>query len=86
MSDFRVWCPDYGHEEDDAMHIRDAYDHAAAAREWAERYERQNAEYPIADGGCVVVMVQRAGEGAQAFTVSGYAQPAYTENAIREMP
>lgn len=32
MSDFRVWCPDYGHEEDDAMHIRDAYDHAAAAR------------------------------------------------------
>lgn len=48
--------------------------------------ERQNAEYPIADGGCVVVMVHRAGEGAQAFNVSGYAQPAYTASSIREMP
>ncbi|MCW8021904.1 hypothetical protein [Pseudomonas aeruginosa] len=24
MSDYRVWCPDYGQEEEDAMHIRDS--------------------------------------------------------------
>ncbi|MBD9573786.1 hypothetical protein IB260_00565 [Pseudomonas sp. PDM23] len=86
MSDFLVWCPDYGHEEDDAMHVRDSYDHAAAAREWAERYEQRNADYNIANGECVTVMVHRLGEDTQAFAVSGYAQPVYTATAIREQP
>ncbi|WP_315809411.1 hypothetical protein [Pseudomonas sp. C9-3] len=86
MSDFRVWCPDYGQEEDDATHIRNSYDHACAAREWAEEYERRNADYNIANGECVTVMVHRIGEGTQAFAVSGYAQPTYTATPIREQP
>lgn len=86
MSDFLVWCPEYDHDEEDAMHIRDAYDHAAAAREWAKRYERQNAEYPIADGECVEVMVHRVGAETIAYAVSGWAEPTYTASRAKEQP
>lgn len=82
MSDFMVWCPDYGQEEEDAMHVRDSYDHAAAARDWAEKYEQSNADYNIANGECVTVKVHRLGGDTQTFAVSGYAQPAYTATAI----
>ncbi len=82
MSDYRVWCPDYGQEEEDAMHIRDSYDHAAAACDWAEQYERRNADYSIADGGCVTVIVHRLRGDTQTFAVSGYARPTYSATAI----
>lgn len=78
MSDFMVWCPDYDQEQEDGLHIIDAYDHADAAKTWAERYEQRNADYPIASGTCVEVMVLRLGEEpARPYIVCGEARPYY---------
>ena len=84
MSDFMVWCIDYGQDQGDGLHIKDAYDHAYAAKEWAERYEARNAEYPIASGTCVSVEVLRIGEDHSIeYVVCGEARPHYYANRSR---
>ena len=79
MSDFMVWCLDYGQEQEDGMHIKDAFDHRHAATQWASRYENKQAEWPIASGGVVTVKVLRLGEsGPLEYFVDGECVPSYS--------
>jgi hypothetical protein len=81
---FLVWCPKYGQSVDDACEIT-AMDDGDAAEEWAERYEREDTDYPILNGQDVTVRVRDIETGTETvFVVSGEIIPSYSAVRITE--
>lgn len=77
-TDFRVWCPERGHEgpeDGDRVH---SYSAESAATDWAYRDDYQS-DYSIVQGNSVDVSVQRAdGTGPiERFRVRGETERVY---------
>jgi hypothetical protein len=82
MSEYRVWCPERGQNSSDARRI-EAFDAEEAAELWAERDDRNSAEYSIVAGEDVVVCVRCPDGKVSRWRVSGESVPNYI---AREAP
>ena len=81
---FLAWCPEYGQDAEDGIEIT-VFDDGEAAEEWAERYEREDTDYPILNGQDVTVRVRDIKTGIETvFAVSGEIIPSYSAARITE--
>lgn len=78
MKHYLVWCPDYDQARSEAKRIP-AFHESQAVEAWAEKSDRESAEYAIVSGGETTVMVAEDEEGSEAiaFVVFGEAEPTY---------
>ena len=78
MNAYLVWCPDDGETEDGAMPII-AFDPENAVTIWAEKGDYDSAEFSIAKGNSVNVLVRRADKSDEPmrYEVSGEFEPVY---------
>lgn len=75
---YKVWCPDYGQNVEDAIVI-EAISEDFAAQLWADWYDFKSAEYCIVRGSPAAVKVQKVGEDViYDFTVTGETVRQYT--------
>lgn len=83
MKPYLVWCPELGQTQDDA-YLTDAVDVRAAACEWARKHDEATAEYRIARGDDIAVIVAEAGtpERKIEFIVSGERVPRYSARVV----
>ena len=83
MAKFLVWRPDYGGTRDDAREV-EAYDMGEAAEKWADKYDRDSAEYLIVGGQDAELMVELVGGNGKAYKyiVSGDAVPSYRARMV----
>jgi hypothetical protein len=58
---YKVWCPDYGSEEDDYVAVT-ASDPQTAAEKWAAHRDHSSADYLIVGGQDVEVHVRVDGD------------------------
>jgi hypothetical protein len=83
MKRYLVWCPEYdqGPEDGVSMDACNAYD---AAEKWADRSDRQSADYAITRGDSVEVIVRFLSTGSQrTFRVHGESVPVYTATELK---
>ena len=85
---YKVWWPEHGQTEEDAL-IFEGFDHEHAAAEWAEWYDHFSCDYSIVGGQEAVVKVLREGEmnpknvlvtGQLSRTYSGHRMPRLLSN------
>lgn len=81
MTTYRCWIPEYGHERADGRDF-DCWDAETAAKEYVEWYEAHNAEYPVASGSVVTVMVDANGLDPRTYAVTGEACPHYAATEV----
>lgn len=80
MDMYLIWSEETG--PDDGLRIK-AVDGEAAAEEWAKRDDWDSAEYMIASGGSVRVVVRNEGDGTETlYRVTGEAEPVYTAREV----
>lgn len=78
MRTFKVWCPDRGETQDDALVLVDIAPEYAV-EEWAEQDDRDSAEYSICRGNEETVCVLELDTtNIRKFLVSGEAVPSYS--------
>lgn len=81
MDMYLVWREEDG-PEDGGVRIK-AFDGEQAAEEWAERDDRDSAEYTIASGEEVTVVARNERDGRKTrYRVTGEAQPVYTAREV----
>lgn len=74
---YLVWCPEYGESIRDAQVI-EAYDAAMAAAEYVAMREREESDYPVAEGHSEMrVRVRAPGDSDREYVVTGEAVPHY---------
>lgn len=78
MKPYLVWCPELGQTQADA-YLTDAVDARAAACEWAREHDEATAEYRIARGDDITIIVAEAAipKREVEFIVSGERVPQY---------
>lgn len=83
MSEYRVWCPEYGQKAEDGP-MFEARDAGAAAEGWADWSDSYRGDYTISEEDrCPTVHVQKEGtETVSRFIVNGYLQRCYSARAI----
>lgn len=78
-----VWCPLQGETEEDAITIR-ARDAEQAAEAWAERSDRESADYTIVRGSEARICVRTVLSGElRRFIVRGESVPKYDASEDR---
>lgn len=84
MNTYKVWCPEYGHTEDNADAVQsDCHIHAAV--DWVRHYEYHRAEFPVGNGASVVVHV--SGDGTtRRYEITGHAEPVYDAKPLGKVP
>lgn len=87
MSKYKVWCEDYGGSFETSDTIN-ADCHIHAAEEWVRQYEQRHVEFPVGNGGSVVVYVVDAltlvgGAVERLYEVTGHAEPVYHARPVR---
>lgn len=86
---WRVWSPTFDQDEDDGARRVFAFDAEEAAEAWADRFDRDCADYPIVGGSEAEVHVRydddperartlRLPTDTQVFVVTGETVPSYT--------
>jgi len=83
MKRYLVWCQEYGQTEDDAYET-DAINARDAALKWAKEHDEATADYTIAKGADLTVVVCEAAVPKRQvmFIVSGECVPQYSARAV----
>ena len=76
MAKYKCWIPIYGQTSDDGQFV-EAFDAAAAAAKFVERYEARNSEHPVANGDTLEIAVDVGRKEPEIYAVWGEACPIY---------
>jgi hypothetical protein len=88
MTQYVVWCPDYGHEgREDGVTV-ESHSLQGACEKWAELSDSRSADYLIVGGNSAVVMVAEVGSKMPPFrfSVSGESVPLYRAQMLHSKP
>ena len=87
MTQYLVWCPDYGQSMEESKTI-EAHSPSGACEKWAEREDADSADYLIVRGYGAELMVSELGSSLPPFRyiVSGESVPSYYARMVHGKP